>query len=105
MKVLIGCEHTDGMRTPVEIKTISRRKDQIEWLVSYYYDNNLRFMDSSDFELECAFIEGTRTELKRSLWLDRLRGCANRLGLRPTRMYNWGGGHGSGIPRYSVSYS
>ncbi len=43
--------------------------------------------------------------LKRSLWLERIRASADRLGLKPVRMYNWDGGHGNGIPRYSVSYA
>ena len=83
---------------------ITGRKDQIDWLVSFYIENNLQHIDTADFELECAFIGATGIELKRSLWLDRLRECAKRLRLKPVRMYNWDGGHGSGIPRYSVSY-
>ena len=59
-----------------------KRKDQINWLLTYCIDHNLMRLDAEDLELESAFIEATGVELSRKQWVDRLLACAVELGMR-----------------------
>ena len=80
-----------------------KRKEQIAWIVRYYFDNDMSSLDATNFE--CAFIDGTGIELSHKLWRERIRSAAEEIGLSGWRYYNWDGGHGNGIQKYSMNYS
>lgn len=82
-----------------------KRKEQIAWIVKYYFDNGLESLDAWNHEFERVFIDDTKVELSHKLWCERIRSAATEIGLTGVRFYNWDGGSGSGIPKYSVVYS
>ena len=81
------------------------RKHQIKWLINQYFDNELQSLCATDSILEDLFVKSTGAELSHDLWCERIRSAAKEIGLSPKRLYNFDGGYGSGIPRFSTVYT
>jgi hypothetical protein len=60
---------------------MSERQTQIQWIVEYYFDNDLEHLSASNQHIENAFSDSLKIELSDRLWKDRIKAAAREIGL------------------------